>query len=279
MKHSPEELIQLYPLPSRTLPLTGAYLAHDLRQMSAASGGAYVYANFVTSLDGRIAAVDPYSGRMGVPKEIANERDWRLFQELAVQSDIVISSGRYLRDYASGKAQDILRVYDDPRFVDLRDWRQTRGLSAQPALAVVSASLGFPIPAPLLAGGRQVIVFTTEQADRQRRRALEAQGVPVVMAGIDSVVGDRLVRSMLDLGYRTIYSGAGPQVLHLLLTASVVDRLYLTLAQRLLGGEYFASLVEGARLTPAAGMRLYGMYFDPAGLDGLGQLFLTYDRA
>ena len=49
---------------------------------------------------------------MTVPKATSNERDWRLFQELAVQADIIISSGRYLRDYAEGQTQEILSVYD-----------------------------------------------------------------------------------------------------------------------------------------------------------------------
>lgn len=272
-------ILQLYPLPTAERPLSGAYLAHDLQHMTAAYDRPFVYANFVTSLDGRIAVADPARGGLMVPREIANPRDWRLFQELAVQADIVISSGRYLRDYATGKAQEILRVYDDPQFADLRDWRQAAGLAPQPAIAVISGSLDFTVPAPLTAGERQVIVFTTAQADPCRVRELEAQGVPVVVAGADTVTGDRLVQAMADRGYRTVYSAAGPQVLHLLLASGALDRLYLTLAQRLLGGAPFASILEGPRLDPVVGLKLHHAYFDPAGFDGLGQLFLSYDRA
>ncbi len=280
MEHpQPGTILRLYPLPSREQSLNGTYLAHNLRQLSSHRDSPFVYANFVTSLDGRIALADPRGSGLLVPKETANARDWRLFQELAVQADIVISSGRYLRDYAAGKAQEILRVYDDPQFVDLRDWRRTRGLPAQPAIAVISSSLEFPIPEPLMAGGRQVVVFTTERVDAQRVRDVEAQGVPVVVAGTDTVRGDRLIQAMGSLGYHTIYSAAGPQVLHLLLAANVLDRLYLTLAQRLLGGAPFASILEGPRLDPPPGLHLHSVCFDPAGLDGLGQLFLAYDRA
>ena len=80
-----------------------------------------------------------------VPKDTANERDWRLFQELAAQADLIISSGRYLRDWADGRAQEILQT-DDPRFADLRQWRQDRGLSPQPDIAIISGSLNFPVP-------------------------------------------------------------------------------------------------------------------------------------
>jgi hypothetical protein len=67
-------------------------------------------------------------------------------------------------------------------------------------------------------------------------------------------------------------------VLHLLLSGGVLDRLYLTYANRLLGGKAFASIVDGDLLEPAVGMKLDSLYFDPHGLEGLGQLFVSYDR-
>ncbi|MEI2691608.1 MAG: dihydrofolate reductase family protein [Anaerolineae bacterium] len=270
---------QLFPLPAQQLPLHGLYLNHDMQRAAVELGRPLVYANFVASLDGRIAAPGPTGAGLAVPKQIANPRDWRLFQELAVQADVVISSGRYLRDYASGHAQEILRVYDDPRFADLAVWRAQQGLTPQPDMAIISASLDFPIPPALLADGRRVMIFTTEQADRQRVRDLEASAGQVIPVGEASVAGDRLVQALAGLGYRAIYSAAGPQVLHLLLAAGVLDRLYLTLASRLLGGDPFSTIVEGPLLAPAVDMRLHAAYFDSAGLDGLGQLSLSYDRS
>lgn len=272
------KVTRLFPLPAQELPLHGLYLGHDVRGLAAGMGRPLVYTNFVASLDGRIAVPGPTGSGLVVPKQVANDRDWRLFQELAVQADVVISSGRYLRDYASGHAQEILRVYDDPQFADLAEWRVQQGLSRQPDLAVLSASLDFPVPEALLAGGRRVVIFTTEQADPRRVRELEAQAGHVIAAGETSVTGDRLVQAMAGLGYRAIYSASGPKVLHLLLAAGVLDRLYLTLANRLLGGEPYSTIVEGPLLDPAAGMHLRTAYLDAAGLDGLGQLFLCYDR-
>jgi riboflavin biosynthesis pyrimidine reductase len=269
---------QLYPLPAQEMPLRGLYLGHDVRELAAEMGRPLIYANFVASLDGRIAVPGPTGSGLVVPKQVANSRDWRLFQELAVQADVVISSGRYLRDYASGHAQEILRVYDDPQFADLAQWRVQHGLSPQPDIAVISASLDFPVPGALLAGGRRVVIFTTERADSQRVRELEAHAGQVVVAGETTVSGGRLVQAMAGLGYRAIYSASGPKVLHLLLAAGVLDRLYLTLANRLLGGDSFSSIVEGPLLAPAVGMRLRSAYYDDAALGGLGQLFLCYNR-
>ena len=273
-----DHIIRLYPFPAQERPLRGTYLAHRLRQYSQNGARVFVYSNFITSLDGRIAIPHPTKPGLMVPKVTANERDWRLFQELAAQADLVISSGRYLRDWADGRAQEILRV-DDPRFADLKAWRVDQGLSPQPDMAIISGSLDFPIPDALTAGERKVVVFTTANPDPKRVKEIEAKAGRVMVAGQASVAGDQMVQHLSELGYRTIDSAAGPKVLHLLLAGGVLDRLYLTYAQRLLGGQPFASIVDGDLLAPAVGMRLHSLYFDPHGLAGLGQLFVAYQRA
>jgi riboflavin biosynthesis pyrimidine reductase len=272
-----EPILRLYPQPSVELPLTGAYLAHDLRRYPETTGKPFVYANFVVSIDGRIAIPRQSGGGMMVPKATANERDWRLYQELASQADILLSSGRYLREWAEGRAQEILQV-DDPRFADLREWRKERGLPPQADIAVISASLDFPIPPVLMSAGRRVVVLTTEHPDAARVREIEAQGAKVLIAGKKSVDGSLLLKRLSELGYRSVYSAAGPKVLHLLVTGDVLDRLYLTYANRMLGGQPYASILEGALLTPPVDLKIHEIYLDAAGLGGLGQMFLSYDR-
>lgn len=269
---------QLYPVPAREVELKGLYLGHDLRQHAADLGRAFVYTNYVTSLDGRIAVPRPGGKGMMVPQNTANDRDWRLFQELAVQADVIITSGRYLRDYAEGKAQEILRVYDNPSFEDLGRWRAERGLSAYPDLAVISGSLDFPVPAFLTQSSRRVVILTHGVSDPARRRELEMQAGQVIVAGENEVSGRQVVNALSEIGYRTIFMGTGPRVHHLLLSDDVLDRLYTTFAHRLLGGQPFSSLVEGELLDPAVDLKLYALYYDPHALDGLGQLFLAYNR-
>ena len=271
-------IIQIYPLPSKERPLIGTYLAQELRKFSQTNGKAFVYANFVTSLDGRIAIPHPTRSGMLVPDNVANARDWRLYQELAAQADLIISSGRYLRDWADGRAQEILRV-DDPEFADLKEWRLSQGLPPQPDIAIISGSLRFPMPEVLTAGGRKVLIFTTANPDPMRVKEIEAKAARVIVVGKNSVEGGQMVQHMNELGYKTIYSAAGPKVLHLLLVDDVLDRLYLTYANRLLGGQPFSSILEGELLGPAADMTLKTIFFDTYGLDGIGQLFVSYDRA
>lgn len=274
---SEKEIVRLYPQPVQQLPLKGLYLDHKLRQHAAQSEGAFVYSNYIASLDGRIAVPHPTRPGMMVPKKTANERDWRMFQELAVQADVLITSGRYLRDVADGRAQEILQVYEKPEFADLKAWREEAGLPTYPALAVISGSLLFPIPEILTGEDRRVLIFTTQNSDPERRRALADQAGQVIIAGETGVDGQQLVDGLLELGYRTIYNTTGPKVQHLLLSAGVLNRLYLTLAHRALGGDPYSTIVDGPLLEPPADFLLRHLYYDPLALDGLGQLFTAYD--
>ncbi len=144
---------------------------------------------------------------------------------------------------------------------------------------MISGSLRFPIPNVLTAGGRKVVVFTTTNPDPERVKEIEAKAGQVIIAGEESVDGRQMVQRMTELGYKTVYSGAGPKVLHLLLSGAVLDRLYLTHASRILGGQPFSSIVEGDLLEPAANMTLNTVYYDPYGVDSLGQIFISYNRA
>lgn len=275
-----EPILRLFPLPHEQLPLSGAYLAHDLRsrarQHFTQSGRPYLYANFITSLDGRIAISRPGEKELAVPKQITNPRDWRLFQELAAQADLVISSGRYLREWAVGKAQEILQV-DDPRFADLRQWREAQGLAPQPDLAILSASLQFPISDVLTAGGRSFIVFTPEGADPARVAEIERRGGKVVTANGDALDGGKLAAQMAAFGYRAVYSAAGPQILHLLASGGALNRLYLTFAFHLLGGDPYAGVVDGPLLEHPPGFSLYSLHLDPGAPGGHRQLFAAFD--
>ena len=99
-----------------------------------------------------------------------------------------------------------------------------------------------------------------------------------MVAGESEVRGRTAIAALGELGYRTIYMATGPRVHHLLLADNALDRLYTTVAHRLLGGQPFSSLVEGDVLQPAIGLRLHQLYFDPHALDGLGQQFVCYAR-
>lgn len=270
-----DTLVRLYPDPGASVPLHGLYLHSGLR--AAALPGPLVYTNFITSVDGRIA-LPATDGRHQIPKAIANPRDWRLFQELAALADVLITSGRYLRDVAAGKAQDVLPVSNAPAYRDLLAFRREQGLSPQPAVAIISASLDIPLSALPAPDERELIIITGESADRARQQRLSAAGYRVITAGAgERVDGAKLVAALTNLNYRLMYSTGGSQLCHTLLTAGRLNRLYLTTAHRVVGGSTFDTPVLGPAFATAPDLKLRGLYFDPVGLGDVGQMFAEYE--
>lgn len=267
---------RLYPTPAADVPLPGLYLGDALRPAGTPAHPC-VYASFVASLGGRVSLPAAGTATRAPPSAITNARDWRLFQELAAAADVLVTSGRHLRDLAAGHARSDVPVSADPAFADLRAWREARGLPSQPALAIVTGRPDVPIPAAVLASGRPVYVATT--APGKISAALAARGVKVLVCGDARVDGQRLVGALANEGFGNIDMTAGGALLHTLLAARALDRLYLTRSLRLLGSDAFDTLLKGPRLTPPADFTLRALFLDAAGNDHHGQVFGVFDCA
>lgn len=264
----------LYPPGGEPRELQGLYLTHDLRRR-APGARPYVYSNFIASLDGRISEPVPGSRRRRVPAALANPRDWRLYMELLAQCDAVLTTARHLRAIAAGRQRELLDLGGDA-YGDLADWRRQRGLPPQPLTVVISAALDIPAQLQLPGG---LLVVTAAEASEERVRALRTAGIEVLRCGEGARVDtDALLGALPGRGVGLLYSIAGPRVLHGLLQAGAVDRLYLTLALTLLGGETFDTLTFGPALAPPPGFRLHELYLDEHAPAGAGQLLLSVDR-
>jgi riboflavin biosynthesis pyrimidine reductase len=244
----------------------------------AGSGKPLVYSNFITSLDGRIAIAKEGRSTHQVPAAITNPRDWRLYQELAGQADILITSGRYFRQSEIEEAQERLPVSGHPDYSDIREWRSHHGLAAQPDIAILSRSLTIPLESLKPYRNRRIIVFTGRQTAADRAARLREHDVEVIAAGEDGTVdGAELIAMLAGMGYASIYAIAGPDVLHTLLKARVLNRLYLTMSHQLLAGEHFDTLTRGDGFDPALGMRLVSLYLDRHVPSGASQWFSAFE--
>jgi riboflavin biosynthesis pyrimidine reductase len=111
-----------------------------------------------------------------------------------------------------------------------------------------------------------------------KRKKLQGHGIEVIYAGTGTQVdGSIMIPALAARGYRSIYAIAGPAVFHTLLQARVVDRLYLTITQQLLGGDVFDTLTRGPLLAPVQGMQLVKLYHDPYAPANAGQLFGSFE--
>jgi len=271
------EILELYPAPGKQHRLQGLYLA-QIPHPAETDKQPFIYSNFISSLDGRIALPGPGRNSHQVPPAIANSRDWRLFQELAAQADLLITSGRYFRQAANQEAQAELPIGSAAEFQDLREWRIEKGLSPQPDIAVFSASLDVPVSSICQYTDRKVYIITGARADTQKlARLTDASHAEIITCGDQGHVDGALLRDKLaTLGYQRVYAIAGPSVLHTLLQGNALDRLYHTTAHCLLGGTKFDTFVWGPELKPAYYMPLQAMYLDPHAPEGAGQTLAIY---
>jgi riboflavin biosynthesis pyrimidine reductase len=266
-------VLRLYPGPTEEVALESLYLKHALHRQGR-PGAPCVFADFVSSLDGRIAVADR------VPAELTGARDLRLLLELLAQADCVITHGGYLRAIAAGRLGDILEVGRHPDGQDLRDWRRENGLLPQPAVLVASASLDFPMPASLERDKHRTLIATVSSAPAEKLRAWQSRGYKVLIAGDGAwVEGGALTHALGQLGYSSLCLLAGPRMLETMLRQGRLSRLFLTLVHRLLGGEAAQTLISGGLLGGAGGLRLKTLHYDPEGPDGMGQWFAEFEPA
>jgi riboflavin biosynthesis pyrimidine reductase len=268
---------RLYPSPGEEAGLQGLYLDHLLHTRGG-DGRPYVYSNFITTLDGRIAIATEGRTSHEVPEHTVNARDWRLYQELAAQADLLVTSGRFLRQSLVGEAQDYLPVGTGEEFDDLHAWRRHHGLSPQPDVAVLSSSLALPIAAFEPYRDRRLLVFTGADAPQDKVDALTRNGIEVIRAGPGRLVeGHAMIAELGRRKYRSIYAIAGPEVFSTLVEAGALDRLYLTITHQLLSGEEIDTMTRGPSLAPPYGMHLVSLYQDTHAPAGAGQWFCIFE--
>ena len=271
------EILELYPNPGATRPLEGTYLAQELLQLGTREQP-FVYANFVSSIDGRIAIVEAHTGESYVLEDLASAHDWRLFQELQAQADCLVTHGGYLRALAEGKYGDILQVGVAGQALDIGNWRQEQGLSKQPAVGIVSRTLDFPMPPSLKKHDQPVHILTGDDAPRERVQYWRRQGYEVLFAGNGrSVEGAPMIKRLAGLGYSRLYLLAGPQMLETVLRDGALSRLYLTITHQVIGGEVFHTLTSGPRIGSAGRLKLRTLYYDSRAPKGTGQWFASFD--
>ena len=270
----PEKLLALYPDSGKNINLQELYLGHRIHTLGSIEEP-FVYANFLSSLDGRIALEE--SGKNSppyIPKHITSASDFRLFMELHAQADCLITHGGYMRALSEKRLGNILQVKNN----DLITWRQNNGLKAQPAVIIASASLDFPMHPSLHENQQDVFIATGRNADAERIRYWQDLGYSILMTSEDRIVqGAALIQQLKFLGFKSIYLIAGPKMLDTMIRDKQLSRLYLTITHQLIGGLDFRTVLTGPPLAEEGNMKLKSLYFEPDSPSGSGQFFMQFD--
>lgn len=268
------KVIPLFPEPGPSQDLKGLYLETDLKE-SISRGKPYVFTNFVASLDGRIAVRS--GGNWKIPPQIKTAEDQCLYQELSAQADVILITARHARAIIKN---DELQPFPYTGNTDqhyLSQWRLQHGRSAVPAIAVVCRNLNFSGVALCKKLGCPIYCITGSDATEDSIRRMQDEGVTVVVASETALVpGVNVVAALTDWGFELIYSVAGPVLMHALLQDKLLNRLYLTQVEVLVGGEDFVTFSDSFAQSPGATLALFKHFRCREGSNA-GQLLSVYD--
>ncbi|MEJ2115969.1 MAG: dihydrofolate reductase family protein [Gammaproteobacteria bacterium] len=274
-----KQLLQLFPQSpdkhDQKHELKNLYLG-EFGWFSANTKQPIVTANFLSSLDGRIAISPDEDSIAELPSSLTSYEDFRLFLELHAQAECLITHGGYMRSLAENKLGNILQLPIEKNCEDLYCWREQHGLSKYPAVVIASSSLDFPMHSSLRINNQTVYIATGQQTDTDKIKYWQDQGYEVLIAGkSSSVEGKSLIDALTAKDYKHFYMIAGPKMLHTMLNDQQLNKLYLSHSHQLLGGEIFRTKVDGPTLTSPK-LELTSLFYDQPSENKHGQFFSNY---
>jgi riboflavin-specific deaminase-like protein len=232
-------------------PLTAAQVVERLQPWEHShtgerSGRVRLMLNMVCTADGRATL----GGRSG---SIGDRGDRELFHALRTAVDAVLVGAGTVR------AERYRRLVREEAH---RRLRRERGLAEEPLACIVSASLALSPEIPLLAdpAARVAILTPSPAGELSEHPAPPAASVEYVRTarGGQLDLHAALAELHTRMGVRTVLCEGGPHLNGQLLSAGLVDELFLSLAPKLGGGELSESLriVSGPELDPPLELEL-----------------------
>jgi riboflavin-specific deaminase-like protein len=209
-------------------PTSPAELASGLRLGDKAPPDRpYLIVNMVSALDGK-ATIEWRT------KGLSTELDRELFHRLRTQVDAVMVGAGTVRTERYGRMT---------KSDELRALRTQDGLEPDPLAVVVSARLDLPADLPLLNEPEQRVVIATGSdatlPDLGDQISYERAGENLALL---------MARLRESFGVRSVLCEGGPTLNSHLLSAGLVDELWLTLNPKLAGGAAALTIVAGREL-------------------------------
>ncbi len=230
------------------LPATS--LPDELRRLHGSDLGfdePCLYANFVETLEGVVAIPGMPNSNAFVAGE--SDADRFLMGLLRAFADVVLIGAGVLRASPRGTWQ--ARSIYPPLEGSYAELRESLGLPADGEVALVTGSGAIDPEHPVLEAG--AIVLSSEPGAERLRGRLPSAATIVTLGEGPRLAVSAVVDALHARGHRRILSEAGPHTFGELLSAGLVDELFLTSSPLLIGDAGPGSrlgLVEGADLTP-----------------------------
>jgi len=221
-------------LPDPGGPAPAGLTTEDVVEAYRLPPGRALRVNFIASPDGS-TTVDGKSRGLQMPGDLL------VFRILRALGDAVLVGA------GTATAEGYGPMEDDPVVVRLRE---DLGRPPTAPIVVVSRRASVPLDTRLIGGRVPGICVTCEAADPERRAALAAAGLEVLVCGEDNVDLPLALDRLAERGIEQLTCEGGPQLLHSALVAGVVDELDLSISPFLVGGHEVRLLPDVPLLAP-----------------------------
>lgn len=222
----------------------------ELREKAEKLRRTYIVTSYVTGQDLAIAKINP-DGEARIATEVTNKVDWKkIYLRDFVVSDVIVTGTDYLKRVKKlGEgAQNILDMMTKGEYSYLGDWREKHGLKREPDMAILSRSLDLDdLPDQLFTGGRNIMVFTTdEMANSEKADELRKKGIKVIASGNEGADGERVAGYFdKEMHYKVAMMATGPRVLDVFMKAGEMDEVHINEVDRNIPGKVVTVLPDG----------------------------------
>lgn len=194
----------------------------------------HVFVNAAMSADGKLST---YERRQ---VKISGPGDFRRVDRLKAGADaVMVGIGTVLAD-------DPSLTVKDPALIAARE---ADGRGPHPIRIVVDSHARIPLDASVLHRGEGLrVIAVSEAAPAEKRAALEEHAT-IVVAGIDRVDLALLLERLHDLGVRRLMVEGGGTLIAALVTAGLVDELFVYVGNIIIGGSTAPTLADGDGLS------------------------------
>ena len=271
-----KKVVQLYPQSTDSVQLQGLYLAHNLLTPKN-NELPVIYANFLTSMDGRIAIKHDEDEYYQLPAQLKSNEDFMLLLELYAHADCIITHGGYMRALNAGRLGNVLQIPNTPETEYLHEWRKRKKMKPNPDVVIVSGSLNFPWHDSLDNSGQSVYIASGGLAAEQKHQEWFQREHKVHRFGDTMHVDvDDLMNFLQANNYRSVYLMAGPDLLQDMIEKNYVQHFFVTMSHQLLGGKSYKSLLNGDMLSNSRHLKLEQMYLDIESSNSLSQCYMHF---
>lgn len=212
------------------------------------------YANFLSSLDGRIAIYSKKHRLLLTPDAIKNTVDFVLFSQLHAQADCLVTNTHYIKGLNKGYYGDILSVKNQK----LAQWRKDNNIRSH-KIIILSNSLDFPINKKLETYKDKIIILTTTE-DLKKINKFKEKGYDIVKCRGKNVSAKSLNKCIIQNKLKSVYFIAGPTIVEQMMAEKLLDRFYYSTSMSLVGTQKYDTIIRGNFLKETVGLDLTEMF-------------------